>query len=258
MPGYKIYLQMASMRTSFGIFAGNQNELLKRLSQHTCQGSLRMYGLGHRKALEAEFQELIRLLHNYVASVLSLRDHTLRIAKRLLGPEYKTYQAKAVAQFKDDEVPKFLQDLRNYLLHYSHAPMSRVTKWADSTTPPIVSIRLPKKELLSWNGWDPLSRNFIKGQAEDIVLETIVVNYSKRVNEFYAWLRAFKHTTCSRISGFWRCAFGTGRRLEEKRHRPPRLPRPHHLITPMARQHRVKRKGFVRFALRHGGSLSGL
>jgi hypothetical protein len=188
--GFEVYSLVQSIRVSFGIFAGNEQVLNRKLGEHTESASLRRFsGIGNRRELDEEFREIIRLLHNYVAAAMSLVEHTRRIARKLLRDNYlRCYQDQVNAVFTDDPVTGFIHDLRNFLLHFSHAPVSRVIRFAP-THIASVGIELLSDELLCWDNWSPRGRCYIKSHDEGIDLSVVIAEYGAKVHDFSYWIQ---------------------------------------------------------------------
>ena len=203
--GHAIYWLIHSISISYGTFAGNEQELLRKLEQHADFASLWEFdGLRNRTKLQAEFREIIRLLHNYVASTKSLVDHTRRIARKLLiGKHLDEYQKRVDSNFKEDSLTTFLQDLRNYLLHVSYPPVNRTIRF-EPTHIKSVGIELAVKQLLKWDGWNSRSLDFIKSHDDGIALAGLVSEYSTKVLAFYDWLQKHIEVACkSELDEFW-------------------------------------------------------
>lgn len=188
--GHGIYWQIRSIGVSFNVLRGNETELIKKLQHHATTSSLRAFNQSNRDALEAEFQEMFRLIHNYVASTSSLVDHTRRIAHKLLsGDALKQYQQQVDSEFKNDELTSFLRELRNHLLHVSHPPLAKTARF-DEGSPATVGVELSAADLLKSGTWNSASRSLINRFSDGIPLVMIVSQYSEKVTEFYLWLTA--------------------------------------------------------------------
>jgi len=186
--GYMVWELLDTMNVSLNIFWGNEEELKQKLQQHASPSSLKEFGgVDNREKLQEEFYEIIRLLHNYVASAKSLVDHTRRVAKKLLQDKHlDTYQERIDLDFKEDPLAKFLHDLRNYLLHVSNPPVNRTTHFTP-THIKSVGIELEVKVLLEWDGWTKRSRDFLQGHEDNIDLTGVVAEYRGKLDAFYHW-----------------------------------------------------------------------
>jgi hypothetical protein len=203
--GHAIYWHLHSVTVSHWLFLGNHDELAKKLAAHAdFSGVAHLYQQGHHQAMQAEFHEILRLIHNYVAAVGSLVDHTRRIAKKLMdGDNLVAYQQRVDAEFKDDPLTTFLRDLRNYLLHVSHPPIRSTMRFGQDSIDS-VGIELSPQELLHWDGWRKPSVGFIERYEDGIPLAKLVADYERKVYHFYKWLIDHLNNACkSELDEFW-------------------------------------------------------
>ncbi|MBX3177648.1 MAG: hypothetical protein KF886_09825 [Candidatus Hydrogenedentes bacterium] len=193
--GFQIYTLKQTIQVSFSTFRVNFVELERLLQKHS-RFDPRFHGVLNRDKLQVDFIEIIRLLHNYCASVMSLVEHTRRVAREILPADaLKTYQNEIDLRFKQSPLHCFLQDLRNYFLHHSNPPVAHVIRYA-STESAGAGIELPNKSLLEWKNWNKASRDFILQQNNGILLEVIVTKYTANVDEFMRWLDDHIETVC--------------------------------------------------------------
>jgi len=190
--GYGIYWQIRSVIVSHGIFAGNHKELHKRLSEFADpRVATRLFDQGKRSESQAELHELVRLVHNYVASVKMLVDHTRVISNKVLDPDqFTVYQQRVDSEFKNDTTSNFLRDLRNYLLHVSHPPIKAKINF-NQAAGMASGIDLAPDELLVWDNWSTEGRKYIESHSDGVAMLPLVDDYEKKVNGFYKWLVDF-------------------------------------------------------------------
>lgn len=145
----------------------------------------------------------MRLLHNYLASVGSLRDVQRGIHRRLwperVEPdnpknqktvwEVSVYNPRTKFMFGDAAI-QFLFNLRNFTLHYS-APLvepKTQTSWAQGTSMEHVnSVPLSRSELLKYKDWSAPSKQFIESTTGDINFVRILQRYLILARMFYGW-----------------------------------------------------------------------
>src|SRR4030042_3073674 len=84
--GYKILNKIRLLGITYFIFMGNYKELKKAINywQHP-ERALNLSSVENRNKLHFLLKAIIRHLHNYSASVMSLVEHTRKFARR----EYK-------------------------------------------------------------------------------------------------------------------------------------------------------------------------
>lgn len=204
--GYEIYSLLKAIGISFTIHTTNQFQLAAKLKIHAEESTLaRISGPQNTKIREAELIEIIRLLHNYASSAMSLVDHTRRISGKVLqGKSLKTYQAEVTKRFTHDPLSRFIQDLRNYLVHYSHPPIRQVMRFSSERVE-FIGIELAEKELQEWDGWKPESRDFLRTCDDKVLLLDVVIQYGVKVVKFMQWVDA--HINLARkedLDEFWR------------------------------------------------------
>ena len=137
---------------------------------------------------EKYLMELYRLLHNYCAAIKTLVDHTRNVHRDLLEKKgaKNEYEAKVKELFVDSVQSQFLQELRNYILHYDPFSITYCIQWEGGvcTTP----IYLDKRLLLRWTKWSRPVKEFIEAQGKGVGLWHVVESYYRKIHEFYDWL----------------------------------------------------------------------
>lgn len=142
--------------------------------------------------------ELVRLLHNYLASVTSLID-AQRVVMRHRWPttnkdeksefETKDYAEQLAATFETGEA-EFMVKLRNYCTHYSVPLPSLGTTIRWENGGPVVQVntlQLDRDLLLRWDKWGAPAKTYLGGQEASFDLAPIIESYMKSVREFYEW-----------------------------------------------------------------------
>src|SRR5687767_5560473 len=80
LPGWAIRVDIRSLDRSLRVFNGNQSELDRHLETASDAGEiLRLWDRNNPEVFEGFLNEVDRLLHNYLAAAMSLRDHARRI-----------------------------------------------------------------------------------------------------------------------------------------------------------------------------------
>ena len=131
--------------------------------------------------------EITRLLHNFVASVKSLVDHTRRLYEKLYKPTnlMSTYPDEIKVRFAENELAQFVEGLRNYCMHYQLPAIGTkfgfdVEKGLDS------AVSLSRDELLKWNRWEK-GKSYLQGCPSDVPFSDIMAEYFEKVIEFFDW-----------------------------------------------------------------------
>lgn len=151
----------------------------------------RLLDVANRAAQEALLLDFVRRLHNYLAAVKTLVDHTRAFRSRHVSDvSFDAECEEKLQQLRDDPVVRFLQEFRNPVLH-SHLPRVALT-----TTFPHEQFRrqltLSVTEILAMHEWSPQARRYIQeaqeGYYEDnkyIDLVDASVKYQQAIAAFY-------------------------------------------------------------------------
>ncbi len=145
----------------------------------------------HRDAGHQVHREINRRFHNFLAASKTLIDHTrVFMADHYANTDLLSqYQERIKHDLAEDELCRFVQDLRNYALHYE-LPISimnfKYTRDEGATT----GVYIVTHELQQWSGWSAPSMNFLAQQREEIFPLKIVNDYSAKIEAFHQWLDA--------------------------------------------------------------------
>lgn len=187
---YRVYQHLQRLDSSIYAFEVNFLELLK-VGKFLCnpQASSPLTRLMHHDILGRCLQEVIRLLHNYVAAAKSLVDHTRRCSRSIGGEGHPIldYQDRVDQFFSGDPLTHFVQDLRNYFLHYELADVAMTVSFsADGPTYTQV-LTLSVETLARWDGWSAPARKYMEEAGETVDTVKAVELYRDRVREFCGW-----------------------------------------------------------------------
>lgn len=142
-------------------------------------------------------EEVERLLHNVVASVMSRIDLQRKLVRRVWSSD-PTFLAGPLRQqtelFRQDGACRFLQNLRNYMLHNAlPARFANYQFYGDGRL--VYSVLLSAESLLNtWNRWDPVARSWLESKMQhddnrrDINIGEIVSYYAEKSEVFDRWL----------------------------------------------------------------------
>lgn len=190
-PGSGAYARINAIARSRKIFSRNAIELGKLLNSFNAPAALYILDSRHPERLDEYLDEVARLLHNFVASVALLIDHTRNIMAENYAeddPLRVEYQRRAKDTFVVP-LPQFVRCLRNYLLHY-RLPVTPATIsfGPDVETGIESSVSLDRDSLLRWDGWNTLARQYLESCEAQINFLPLVESYHETVWEFYTWL----------------------------------------------------------------------
>jgi len=140
--------------------------------------------------LEIIQYDVVRRLLNYLSSAMSLKEYT-RILIEFWYKDTsfeKDYKKEIETRFKGNAVVGFIEELRNYSLHYS-LPISFPQFSIDLHSRAIEhKFLISKKSLLNWSGWKTKARPYLDAQSDEIDMEKLIEKYYEIVSSFHHWL----------------------------------------------------------------------
>jgi hypothetical protein len=187
--------RLETLRANFYVFNRNYQEL-KKLLETLKKGetAFHLWDLRNGQQLDIAINEVLRMLQNYLASAKSLVDQT-RVIIRGWYTETNfmhEYEKQVDSRFVGNPLAGFIEDLRNFSLHYS-LPLANATfsvKTIDQKTKKAAadfSFVLKKSDLLIWKGWKK-GKNFLNAIEDEINIETLADEYYKQILDFHSWL----------------------------------------------------------------------
>lgn len=138
---------------------------------------------------ENYFDEVYRLLHNYLASVKTLVEHTRTLVKRYPGTSFKSEYERRLEAITTAGVTVFLHKMRNYLLHSRFPPLEVNTRWTRESGQIEFTTTLDKDLLLEWGDWSHAAKAYINRETP-LILSESVEEYAALLEELYEWLFA--------------------------------------------------------------------
>jgi len=196
-PGAAFIDRSFSRGFSLNIFRRNAEELIEatRNVRDPDQG-LRLMALENREAGLQAHREINRLVHNFVAGSKSLIDHTRQfIREHYAGTALEsTYDDRVKADFASEPVAKFVQDLRNYMVHKGLPNSQMFLHFDNTSTAPgaggelTTGVHYETSALLEWDGWTAPAKTYIREAGEHLDIHTLAESYLEQVLRFHAWL----------------------------------------------------------------------
>ena len=180
--------RFSTLGSNYYVFETNY-EKLKQLLAET-QTPDQMWKSGEVNAI---MYELIRLFHNYLASAKMLVDHTRHVMRDWYGDSalLDEYQSEINKRFAANKLAAFIEDLRNYALHYQlPVTTSRIEVTRISDTNGYVEkamFELGRAELRKWSSWDK-GREYLYQSEQGIAIEELVDQYFRQVQGLHQWL----------------------------------------------------------------------
>lgn len=182
---------------SLNIFRMNAQELIEiaRRVNDPDEG-LRLMFLKNRDAGQQTHREVTRRVHNFVAAALTLVEHTRIFMREHYGEArvFKQYQTKIDEEFARDPLVKFVQDLRNFMLHNGLPNSEMYLNFQSNPNLPEggmmqTGIHIRAAPLLEWDNWTAPARRFIESVGEFVDIRNFSEAYTEKVVALHSWLQ---------------------------------------------------------------------
>ena len=188
------FLNEQKMRTfSTNILRMNGTELLAATAKlHDEEIGLGLMYVNNADASSQAHRELKRHLHNFVASAMTLVDHTRVMLTGLYAgqPIHSKILERIKATVGSSTVCKFVQDMRNYMVHKG-LPNSEMYFECNNLDGELIfktGVRIKSSSLLAWSGWTALSKVYLGQIGEYVEIQDFTKKYLDEVNAFSLWL----------------------------------------------------------------------
>ena len=185
--------RMTLHERSLHIFEGNCIDLTRALDYvEATENILNLWAEDNRDKQQFAHREVVRHFHNVVSAAQSLVEHTRNFMSiwHKDTPIHGQYSRKIKAEFAEDPLARFVQDLRNYFLHKEIPPSKMVLTFnVDTKDPPKSRVLLRLNDLKRWNRWKKESKVFLESRGEDMELRDLLNQYRAKVTTFYRWFR---------------------------------------------------------------------
>jgi len=191
LDGWQTGRKIERLEISIFIFRGNLEDIMKRIEFFKSPSSLILQDVRNRDELHQFFKEITRLLHNYLASAMTLVDHTRILVRELYDGEnfsqFKDeYDSKKMICFAENPLHQFIQGLRNYIIHKELPVIGSILNLNEIKSDLIIDI----SELRNNFEWNKFAKEFMDSKNDDEKLESIVLDYFKLVLDFHDWFYA--------------------------------------------------------------------
>jgi len=199
LPGYRLNNLFIAILRSKNIVDKNHVQLdnhLQKFDGYIDNPDFTDWNLRHRKELYLD--ELLRLLHNFVASCGSLIAHHRKIVKNTERKYRKipNYEAELKNHFAGDLLSQFIKDFRNFLMHNGLPSVTMRSELSENGVSG--SVFLKTEDLLRWREWKSDAKHFIRSQEPELNLREVTRGYFKKISSFYKWFELQYYRT------FWK------------------------------------------------------
>lgn len=187
--GMKFLDRMHERSFSINIFRLNARDLINHLS--TAEDLEKTIPTFNSPVSLEEMTECARLIHNFLASAMTLIEHTRIFFKtHYANTEINRVYSEAVREkFERNELTRFVQDMRNFMLHKGLLPFERhITFGRDQKTgeqTASTGFQLEVPDLLEWKNWKPEVRKYLERQPDKIDLLPIINEYTRLIESFH-------------------------------------------------------------------------
>lgn len=197
LPGWSVRAELLAFDRSLRVFASNADELSRFLGESQEPATaFQLWARDNREGFERFLDEVDRLLHNFVAGAMTLRDHARRLRRKLL-PDDETdnlaaeCQARIDADFTNSPLAQFVEGLRNFVLH-RRLPVARGSlSWSAGGQFESRIVLYPSDLLQSRRlRRSPLATRYIEDAGDDIAIGDVVTDYRAVVVAFHDWFRS--------------------------------------------------------------------
>lgn len=191
--GFEITNRINKFSLTHYIFKKNFDDLIAIIKKQTePKNSMRLREFDHKKEFEELQFETIRLLHNYISSVLSLIDHTRVFVRELYSNNQsfaEEYQKKVTDTFTSNPICVFVISFRQYIQHYQTPLISTVSNLTDDPELLNTRITISKEQLLAFSGWKSHAKIYIANLDKELDVLRIIEDYNEIIKEFYRWFQ---------------------------------------------------------------------
>ena len=165
--------------------------------------NVRLLSIDRRREARAFHLDFMRRLHNYLAAVKTLVDHTRAFRKRWAHNDFDRVFEARLEGLLNRPVTKFVQELRNPAQHSRLPPVARVTTFepvrpGPNTVRSVTRLMVKVDDLNDLYEWSPLALAYIRANTDrDSIDVTLAVRqYQEMIDEFYKWF--FEQLTLTR------------------------------------------------------------
>jgi hypothetical protein len=132
---------------------------------------------------------LVRELHNYLAGAYTLSEHVRALMVGKPEELQERWATERARHFGSDEI-RFVGDLRRYIQHYAHLPITRriaVTGANTTASTMAFTTELTVSALSEWDGWTAPARRYL--DSRDVIdLLPLFDTHARAVTTANRWL----------------------------------------------------------------------
>lgn len=186
LPGAKIFHEIESLQFSLNIFIDATEDLITSINIFKGEEEKpNFWDRPQRQQFDKFERKINRGIFSSITAAMALVDHSRKFSEKY---PVESYQNKIDELFSNNKQHKFIHSLRRYL---SHVKMTKANwKIKTSREGRSVFFLLNQDELLKWNDWSSLAKQYINDHPEGVNVESLFEEYSKSVRGFHSWLKS--------------------------------------------------------------------
>src|SRR6266496_438457 len=184
-PGYLAHQALDDIQASLEMFFDCVDDLTAATSYFRDQAAEHdLFSRGNRQRLEQLERSIRKSFFAVTSTAFALVDTTRRVRKHY---EVIGYDEQVKESFSENELHRFIQDLRNVFSHRHllnpgwqiiYKPGGKITRFI-----------LSKEDLNRYVEWCPLARRFMEKHSFEIDVENLTSEYRLLVEHFHKWFR---------------------------------------------------------------------
>lgn len=194
MPEYTLFLELRGLDVSIHTFHKNYVALHTILTFLTSdERADPLFAAKNRDNLSEVGKDIVCYIHNYVASAISLIDHTRNLYKKLYIPaqQFPEYQERVTKEFAQDPLAQFVKCLRQYCQHYRSPEISVRTTFPNGfNARPMRKIRLALSDLQTFDKWNAPAKKYLSSIEDAVDIHEVATVYLNKVMTFYQWFQS--------------------------------------------------------------------
>ena len=195
MPGYAAITVVTQLQRISGLFSDNYSDLRQIVDAMQDPGiSLPILDLNNRDRHDAYLSKCERLLHNTLSAAMSRVDQQRRLFQEdrepILANLTFEYKNRVAAEFASNGLAKFVQDLRNLLVHRGLPLTFSRIDFSEATNLWKVTLYLDITNLRQWSRWASPARRWLESRADDIDVIATLQEYKDHVVRFDDWIQS--------------------------------------------------------------------
>ena len=188
LKGFKIIQEIESLKATNYIFRKNFNDLIDKIKEYESDNEI--WYVENRQLLHQMHLEILRLVHNYVSSILSLIDHTRNFRKKIKEKKLESVFDFEINKLAINDVVTFMKQLRQYFQHY-RLPITKAQfsveklNGSEDQYSTELKMQLDVEELLKWKKWNSISKRYLEKFNENVEIKLFCQEYYGIIEQFY-------------------------------------------------------------------------